>query len=189
MEPASDVLQQHPRWVGVRSATPPLRLEPVSEKSPGGMSPVVIVVNLWGIVAAGCTFYDKGEEVLIAMCIVTLAVAVFVPRNLLFWKKKRSGDLRGIVEGLLGVCMVKWYGCRFGRGPGAKGTRRKAVLRALCLGRSLLSVGCFWKMSWMEVAGCDRMLDRAAGLAKEKRCGVDGIKTILSRLKPITQSY
>jgi hypothetical protein len=84
----------------------------------------------------------------------TLVVAVLGKGGYLF-KCRRSGDGRGIVGCLLGVCMTKWCTGRFGRGPS---TRRSIVVRALCSGRSLLSVGCIWTIVLVKVAGCCRML-------------------------------
>jgi hypothetical protein len=80
----------------VRSATLPLRFESVSEEIPEGMSLVVTLSKFWRIVELGCTFYDAGGKALVAVWIVTVVIALFAPCHLLFWKKKRSGGLRGI---------------------------------------------------------------------------------------------
>lgn len=142
MELASNALKQHPRWLGVRSAAPSLRLEPSNEKIPGWMSRDVTVFKFWTSVGLGCAFYAAGGKALVAAWIVTVFIAIFAPRALLFWKKKRSTGLRGIFEGLLGMCMAKWRGCRSRRGPRAKGRRRRAVTRTLCSSSSVSSVGC-----------------------------------------------
>jgi hypothetical protein len=86
-----------------------------------------------------CRDFDVGgprlRDVWIAIFVVTVlrAVLLILPT--------RVGHEQGIIEGLLGKCMAKLCGCRSGRGLRAQATRQRAVVRLLCLSRSVLAVG------------------------------------------------
>jgi hypothetical protein len=120
MELASNALKQHLRWLGVRSATPPLRLEPVNEKIPEGMSLVVTLSRFWRIVELGCTFYSAGGKALVAVWIVTSVIAMLAPRDLLFRKKKRSEGLRGILKVFWACAWLSGVGVDLEEGSGPR---------------------------------------------------------------------
>jgi hypothetical protein len=97
MELALNTMKQHPRWLGVRSATPPLRLELRNERHYFWDFLVVTLSKFWRIVESGCTFYVTGGKVLVAVWIVTTVIAMSA-RDLLLWKRMRFGGLRGILK-------------------------------------------------------------------------------------------
>jgi hypothetical protein len=84
--------------------------------------------------------FDVGEPLLRNVWIAIVVVTVFREGFLLILPT-HVGHERGIIKGLLGMCIAKLCGCRSGRGLRAQGTRQRADVRLLCVGRSVSAVG------------------------------------------------
>jgi hypothetical protein len=178
---ARSVVKEFAQWLQTRSAAWCGSPASADEAPPETMNGIHAhhevwshIMQLYSIVAGRTQVAGFVWIGMVVSWVGTLVVAVLGQGGYLF--KCRPG----IVGCLLGVCMTKWCTGRFGR---CLTTSRRVVVRALCSGRSVLSVG--WRLDNRFGEGC-RMLPDAAGYcwilkravrpAKGGGSSVDGMK-------------
>jgi len=125
------------------------KVEQVDEGMSGFLRYIIALDEILSVVRELWRDIDVGGPFLLAVGIA-IVVVTMVREVVLLILPTRFGDERGIIEGLLGMCMAKLCGCRSGRGLRAQGTtvRNKQVnqswgRRLACLLATSSSLDCW----------------------------------------------
>lgn len=118
----------HTHWWGMRRTEISLRHKPVDEGMSGVLGCVNVIYEFLVLVREASRDLDVRKPFLLCVSIAIFVVEMFRTGIILFLRT-RVGRERGIIKGLLGMCMAELCGCRSERELRAHGT-----VRPLCLG-------------------------------------------------------